>query len=248
MLVNRHRPDPAGFTLMEIVIVLAVIGTLLAVLTPLSFRYIDDARKAQAQHDVTLIATAIHYMYKDTGRWPFYATGTSSSLRKGTSDFDILTSNPTVTAGATLSNDETAPAPASAFITGWTTTLKVDSLTHQLVMNTPGYPVWPGVNDPVYEGDPAFTRSSQAPGWRGPYLTGVPTTDPWGKSYLVNIGHADPATETVLAQRWVIVISAGPNGVLDTDADTLATANPPTGDLTAGAAPPGGDDLMARVK
>ncbi|MBI3492938.1 MAG: prepilin-type N-terminal cleavage/methylation domain-containing protein, partial [Acidobacteria bacterium] len=71
--VTRGRK---GFTLLEIIVVLAVIGALAAMLAPVVFRYIDDAKKAQAQNDANTIAAAVQQMFKDTGRWAFYNNGT----------------------------------------------------------------------------------------------------------------------------------------------------------------------------
>ena len=65
----------------------------------------------------------------------------------------------------------------------------------------------------------------------------VPRLDPWGRSYLVNVAIAAPQDEGP-TQRWVIVISGGPNGSLDTSADLLGTWNPEAV----------GDDIIARVK
>lgn len=71
----RNRALPAGFTLIEMIIVLAVIGTTIVILSPRVFVYVDDAKQLQARGDVMRIAAAIQTMYKDLGRWPFYRDG-----------------------------------------------------------------------------------------------------------------------------------------------------------------------------
>ena len=216
--MKRSRLGQKGFTLMEIIVVLAVIGALSAVLVPVVFRYIDDARRGQAQSDANVVAAAINQMYKDTGRWPFYASGTSAALKYtlGT-DYAFLTSNTTITGGV-LSGDATVPAVGSA--TGWDTALKADSLENHLIKNTPAY----------------ATSSGRV--WKGPYVDKIPLVDPWGRSYLVNIANADPGSETPGTQKWTIVISSGPNGTLETNGGTTATSSPAVG----------GDDILARVK
>ena len=220
--MKRRWLGQKGFTLMEIIVVLAVIGALSAVLVPVVFRYIDDARRGQAHSDANVIAAAINQMYKDTGRWPFYRVGTSA-LTPGASDAAFLTSNTGIDTSAAfpaLSTDTLAPLAASGGVTGWTTTGKTDTLENQLIKNNPSYTITGG-------------RA-----WKGPYVDKIPIVDPWGKAYLVNIGNANPAQETPGTQKWTIVISAGPNGVLDTNADTVATSSPAAG----------GDDILARVK
>ncbi|MGR3309288.1 MAG: type II secretion system protein [Candidatus Brocadiales bacterium] len=69
----------AGFTLIEIVIVLGVIAALAAILTPTLMNYIEDAKRARASKDVGTLAAAIAQLNKDTGSWPIY-TDVSSKV------------------------------------------------------------------------------------------------------------------------------------------------------------------------
>jgi len=164
-----------GFTLLEIIVVLAVIGALAAILSPVVFRYIDDANRARAQADTRTIAAAIQQMYKDTGRWAFYAAGDERPLAFASVDANILTSNNACNgAPAAGSCDTTAPVTGSNW--GTFSAIKFQSLASQLIDN-----------DPVYS-----TSGGRA--WKGPYLDAIPGLDPWGRSYLVNIGAADPAS------------------------------------------------------
>ena len=59
-----------GFTLIEVVVVVAVIAILAAVLTPYITKYIDDSKVAKARNEVQVIAAAVTNAYKDLGRWP----------------------------------------------------------------------------------------------------------------------------------------------------------------------------------
>mgnify|MGYP001559261145 CR=1 FL=1 len=89
-----------GFTLIEVIVVLAVLSVLVTILSPRMFVYIDAANEIRAQADVNALATAINYMYKDTGRWPFYEDGTGKLAYTDGTDYAILTTNPLCT-GAT---------------------------------------------------------------------------------------------------------------------------------------------------
>jgi len=211
-----------GFTLLEIIVVLAVLGALAAMLTPVVFRYIDDANRTRAQGDTQTIAAAIQQMYKDTGRWPFYKVGTGALTIAAATDAATLTSNPACSgaAPAAMSCDTTAPVTG----TGWGnfSTVLTSGLATQLITN--------GITTPYTTSGPRA--------WKGPYLDAIPATDPWGRSYLVNIANADPNIEGSTTQKWVIVISAGPDGNIDTAADSVVNTNPAVA----------GDDVIARVK
>ncbi|MBI3400881.1 MAG: prepilin-type N-terminal cleavage/methylation domain-containing protein [Acidobacteria bacterium] len=222
--MKNARRGQEGFTLLEIIVVLAVIGALAAMLAPVVFRYVDDAKKAQAQNDTITIAAAVQQMYKDTGRWPFYKVGTGKLTYTSGTDAALLTSN-TACAGAAGTCDTTAPNDSTSGAK-WALSSLADNLANQLILNTP----FSGATGTPY------TNTGPRP-WRGPYLDRIPSLDPWARSYLVNIANADPNAEGP-TQKWVIVISAGPNGNLETDPTLAGTANPA----------PVGDDIVARVK
>jgi prepilin-type N-terminal cleavage/methylation domain-containing protein len=214
------KQNQQGFTLLEIIVVLAVIGALAAMLAPVVFRYIDDAKKAQAQNDVTAIASAVQQMYKDTGRWAFYKTGTAKLAYTSGTDAALLTSNVLCTGiPAVETCDTTAPNDSTSGTKWALSSAFSDSLTDQLISNTPAY----------------ATTGVRA--WKGPYLDRIPGLDPWGRSYLLNIANADPTAEGA-TQKWVVAISAGPNGNLETDPTLAGTTNPSAT----------GDDIVARVK
>jgi len=231
MLMRRRSKPERGFTLLEIIVVLAVLGALAAILTPVVFRFIDDARRTQARDDAIQIALAINRVFKDAGRWPFCKNCQGpNALQAG--DAAILTSNDACTGAAALGTCDTkAPSDGTTGSLWVFATSTADSLTNHLIKNTP----FSGA-----AGTPYLITGT--PRWKGPYLERSPGLDPWGRSYLVNIKNADPAKETpdtsASGLRWTIVISAGPDGVLQTDPTTFAVSNPS----------PAGDDIVARVK
>lgn len=211
--------DQQGFTLLEIIVVLAVLGALAAMLSPAVFRYIEDANRARAQNDVRQIANAVQRFYADTARWPLYKDG-NGALAVGVSDADYLTSESTCDPNdADLATCDTELPTAGA---GWTFTDKADSLERQLIENND----LGGMND-----EPYVTTGAKA--WRGPYVDGIPDVDPWGRSYLVNIGGVTSGNNYV-----VMAISAGPDGIIQTAGNTANATN-----LVAS-----GDDVIARIK
>jgi prepilin-type N-terminal cleavage/methylation domain-containing protein len=187
----------AGFTLVEVVVVIAVVALLAAILAPLIAKNIDDAKLARAENEAHVIAAALGTFYKDVGRWPtMNAAGTYNTI-------------------TTLASGTAADPGTAVGTNGWdsdTTQAAVDFLENHLYENTP-------------KGTGAYPTTGRR-AWRGPYLNGVPL-DPWGTPYMVNV----EATDTTSAVEKGFVISAGPNGVMDT----------PFGAVRA--TTPGGDDI-----
>ena len=69
-----------GFTLIEMVIVVAIVALLAGILVPVAFNQVDDAEKARAMADVRQISSALMLFRQDTGQWPiksklFYTDG-----------------------------------------------------------------------------------------------------------------------------------------------------------------------------
>jgi len=67
MLKNRKKK---GFTLIELIVVIAILGILAAVLIPRFGGFTEKARKTQALTDAKQIATAIDSFYAENDSWP----------------------------------------------------------------------------------------------------------------------------------------------------------------------------------
>src|SRR5437867_4926123 len=80
--------ESRGFTMIEMVVVLAVIAILAAILTPIVTSYIERARVDSATNDVKKIAAAIVQFNTDTKVWPIYSStnGYPADLRANTLD------------------------------------------------------------------------------------------------------------------------------------------------------------------
>ena len=191
-----------GFTLMEIIVVLGVIGVMAAVLTPMVVNYLDDAKKSKAESDVKTIGAVILRLTRDTVHFPIYKDATKTT---GDPDIELLRGS---------GND-----PVDHDTLKWLTTSKVGELADHLIKNNPG--------------GAKYATSGHFP-WRGPYLEKI-GEDPWGNRYLVNIKNANPADST---SKVVWVLSAGPNGKIETSPNALADSGPA----------PGGDDIAVRIK
>jgi prepilin-type N-terminal cleavage/methylation domain-containing protein len=123
MAINKK----GGFTLIEIVIVLAIIAILAGILAPTLTRYVGDSKIRRAEGDVQRIAVAMGAFYSDVGEWPIWSSG--SATTPGATKFKALQGigdNPTLT-GA-----------------GWpdftTNASDITGIKDQLISNTPAYP------------------------------------------------------------------------------------------------------------
>ena len=56
-----------------------VVGILAAILTPIAGSMIDDARATSAERDAREIARAVQNFRKNTGKWPIFVSGVSST-------------------------------------------------------------------------------------------------------------------------------------------------------------------------
>ncbi len=59
-----------GFTLVELLVVMAIIATLLTIAVPRYFRSIQRSREAVLQQDLATLRESIDRFYGDTGKYP----------------------------------------------------------------------------------------------------------------------------------------------------------------------------------
>ncbi len=71
---RKETDGIGGWSLMELVVVLAIIAILAAIITPMITSYVDRARISSARNDVRNIGAAIISFNSDTRSWPIYKT------------------------------------------------------------------------------------------------------------------------------------------------------------------------------
>jgi len=182
-----------GFTLIEVIVVAAIIAILAGILVPMIFNQIDEAKKTRAMGECKSISTAILMFRKDASKWPLFFPDDCANTY------------------LTLASDGSDPVNVSG---DWKISQNENTLTAML--NLP-------VIDPLiacYNNKTALNYMPQAP------------PDPWGNKYIVNVvnfANSNPV--------WVL--SAGPNGVVDTSVNSSSLND------VGGA---NGDDIGVRIK
>ena len=84
-LPKRIRKD-AGFTLIEIMVVIAIIGILATLIVPKIMGRPDEARATAAKHDVGTLVQAFKLYRLDIGRYPTTEQGIRALVEKPTSE------------------------------------------------------------------------------------------------------------------------------------------------------------------
>ena len=184
-----HNNSSKGFTLIEVIIAIAVVAILAGIITPSVIKHLDDSKRARAKNDCLVIGSAIASFYKDVARMPNMNASGGVGVTLLASEGNI----PTLASGVTAWNRAT-------------TTGNSDFLSNHL-----------GANTPKSQTTNVYPTPTSAPGveaaWRGPYQTDFPA-DPWGNRYAVNIGNATSTSTTLSNAVWVL--SAGPDGIIQT--------------------------------
>ena len=189
-----------GFTLIEVVVVVAIIALLAGILTPLIFKYIDEANETRALGDCRNIATSLMLFHKDTGTWPYYNEEFKSGQTRE-ANVDYLFGNMGDMPGWAGDSASSWGSIGEDMFFSLVTWGPSDSISWYKPKTTWG--------DPGGQG-PSVLRH----GWNGPYLPYI-TDDPWGYKYLVSIGGFGMGSRP---ENFVWCLSAGPNFNVDTPA------------------------------
>lgn len=85
-MLNRYRrrveqDTEAGYTLMELLVVLAILGLLTAIATPFALHYLETAKVKAAKTEVANISACLDLFKYDIGRYPTTEEGLEA-LRK----------------------------------------------------------------------------------------------------------------------------------------------------------------------
>ena len=197
MITTRSRSSKdAGFTMLELIVVVAAIAILAAILTPMVLKLIDDSRITRAKSETESIAVALSALYKDTAQWPY----TNANGPSGNSVSRLIGSTNVATGAAT---------GAGAGAANWGTYGTSKPLGDFLYWNNPDDNSSATGNNADESQDYATTGEAA---WKGPYLDNYDVEDPWGHAYVVNVRYLPGGAYGGAVRHKVMVLSAGPDG------------------------------------
>jgi prepilin-type N-terminal cleavage/methylation domain-containing protein len=186
-----------GFTLIEIIVAVALVAILSAAIAPSVLNNIAQGRIARTQSDVQALGSAIMRFKSDTGLFPRCAKAAFPDTSGNQVDFLASSTGtfPAMGAGKNWS--------AATFTNGTVASGCVEDFTSHLITGKSR-----ASTDSLY----ARASNPEDPnsfGFRSGLIS-ADQADPWGHKYVANVaalGHTGQAV-------WVL--SAGPNGVMET--------------------------------
>ena len=240
MTAHRSWRGERGITFIEATIVLMVSAVLTMVLAPSVMDYVNEAKQTAAKDEVEDIGSGILQLLRDTGSRCLRGAGTTDCT--ATNRIDLLVSNAAdpwsvntaLAPNITLVDSEAATGGGPFnWLPSANAPSQQDLVEDQLIENDNATP-YPAVSFPAAGGPRAKL------GWRGAYLTGPITGDPWGTRYQANTVFLTVATNAIDTagvpnqlqeglreagwNRDVLVLSAGANRVVETSFGGNGTA------------------------
>ena len=81
-MTSRPRPRAAGFTLIEVMVVIVILGVLAALVVPRILSRPDEARVVAAKQDIAVIGQALKLYRLDNQRYPTAEQGLAALVAK----------------------------------------------------------------------------------------------------------------------------------------------------------------------
>jgi prepilin-type N-terminal cleavage/methylation domain-containing protein len=184
-LANRKYEQ--GFTLIEVIVAIAVVAILAGIITPSVIKHLEDSKRARAQNDCLVIGSSVASFFKDVARMPTKGTAVASD-----------------TSLTLLVSDGNIPTAGN----GWITPIGApcDYLSNHL-----------SVNAPLGVAANAYPIAGSEFTWRGPYQASFPADPWGNRYAVnIGNFRLAPGTAVNANSNVVWVLSAGPDGIVQT--------------------------------
>lgn len=81
-LPSRRRDHSGGFTLVELLVVLVILGLVMGLVGPRVLGYLSSSRERAAKLQIESFASALDLFYLDTGRYPTTSEGLQALVKR----------------------------------------------------------------------------------------------------------------------------------------------------------------------
>ena len=220
---KRSQLGRQGFTLVELVFVIAIIVVLAGILIPLALNKLGEADQARADADLQGMASALTTFFTDSRHFPACSVADCDPLNGTTNDLKIMVfkGNGSDIAVADIPSTDAASGCSVA----WNAAANLvasnadqnNAFNHLII------------NNPNGDGSTGGAGSDYNK-WKGPYL-GKVGTDPYGNFYVAHIGAIEKGGTDInsAGNGYGWVLSAGVDGVFQTCPESTALAGDDTG-------------------
>lgn len=203
--MKKRNSGQQGFTLVELIFVLAIIVTLASIFLPLAMSKFSESKTASANSSMDAISAALTNFFGDLDHFPVCQAADCDPFNNAANDLKFLAFG--TGSGSLTSEYPTFTGSGSdwALTTTDEATEERNNAFNHLVANNPNGDATTAQADVDYK----------ASKWKGPYI-GKIGKDPFGFAYIAGVGAMETNGSPVItgAKGWII--SAGPDGNLDT--------------------------------
>ncbi len=206
-----------GFTLVEMIFVLAIILTLVAIFLPLATSKLSESKTATTTSSIDAVSAALTSFFSDIDHFPACDSSDCDPFTNANNDLKFL-------AFGTGSGSLTGEYPVSTSGSGsdWALTTNDSSTgTAEIKNNAFNHLAQNNPNGDATTGDAGFDYKSSK--WKGPYIAKI-AIDPFGFAYIAHVGAMEKDGSKISSGKgWIL--SAGPDGVLDTAPSAAVLSN-----------------------
>ena len=200
-----------GFTLIELIFVIAIIVVLASIFVPLALDKLAQANQARADSDMNTIAASLASFFTDIKHMPACDNADCDPLTGNNNDLKLLVIKADTSAVATT---DIAAMASGVSCTGAATWNAAGNLSATPARNNAFNHL--SVNDANGDGTEGGSGVDYvSTSWKGPYIAKV-GNDPWGNRYIIHVGAMEKSGTKVNTGGRGWILTAGEDGGFNT--------------------------------